>query len=137
MRVTWLSNLVTTINHDQPVRRLEHSETETQLTYTSRSREQREFTPGLYAGAAYVKNMWLGFLLRLAVAIHHTTSVVCCIVSRVIPHTPGTRVQGGSIYSAQFCLRRELPHNAQAKALRGSWGGLFCICMESGNLSWL
>ena len=65
---------MTTINHDQPVRRLEHSET--QLTYTSRSREQREFTIGLDVGAAYVNNIWLGFLLGLAVAIHHYLSRV-------------------------------------------------------------
>ena len=62
--VAQMCNLVTAINHDQPVRRLEHSET--QLTYTSRSIEQREFTTGLYVGAAYVKNIWLGFLLILA-----------------------------------------------------------------------
>ena len=47
----WLSNLVTTINHDQPVRRLEHLET--QLTYTSRSSEQRELTTGLDVGAVH------------------------------------------------------------------------------------
>ena len=63
-----------TINHDQPVRRLEHSETK--LTYTSRSSEQRELTTGLDVGAAYVRNIWLGFLLRLAVAIHHYLSRV-------------------------------------------------------------
>ena len=38
---------------------LGHSET--QLTYTSRSREQREFTIGLDVGVAYVNNIWLGF----------------------------------------------------------------------------
>ena len=32
---------------------------------------QRELTTGLDVGAAYVKNIWLGFLLGLAVAIHH------------------------------------------------------------------
>ena len=49
----------------EPVRRLEHSET--QLTYTSRSREQREFTIGLDVGAAYVNNIWLGFLLTFEI----------------------------------------------------------------------
>jgi hypothetical protein len=48
---------------DQPVRRLEHSET--QLTYTSRSSEQRELTTGLDVGAAYVRNIWLGFLFEI------------------------------------------------------------------------
>ena len=56
--------------------RLGHSHSETQLTYTSRSSEQRELTTGLNVGAAYVKNIWLGFLLRLAVAIHHYLSRV-------------------------------------------------------------
>ena len=58
------------------VRRLGHSHSETQLTYTSRSSEQRELTTGLNVGAAYVKNIWLGFLLRLAVAINHYLSRV-------------------------------------------------------------
>jgi hypothetical protein len=75
--VMWLSNLVTTINHDQPVRRLEHSETQLTSDDTSRSSEQqREFTIGRDAGAAYVKIIWLGFLLSLAVAIHHYLSRV-------------------------------------------------------------
>ena len=56
---------MTTINHDQPVRRLEHSET--QLTYTSRSIEQREFTTGLYVGAAYVKIYMAGFSFDIGV----------------------------------------------------------------------
>ena len=70
---------------DRPVRRPEHSETK--LTYTSRSSEQREFTIGRDVGAAYVKIIWLGFLLfllRLAVAIHHCLSrVVLLFLSAV------------------------------------------------------
>jgi hypothetical protein len=31
-------------------------------------------------GAAYVKNIWLGFLLRLAVAIHHYLSRVILLL---------------------------------------------------------
>ena len=46
------------------------------MTCTSRSNEQREFTIGLDVGAAYVKIIWLGFLLSLAVAIHHYLSRV-------------------------------------------------------------
>jgi hypothetical protein len=62
------------------VRRLEHSETQltsdVHLKLTSSSRERElAIAIGLDVGAAYhaayVNNMRLGFLLRLAVAIHH------------------------------------------------------------------
>ena len=103
----WLSNLVTTINHGSTTSQFDvssiHSETQhttervvqhkrgSGLTYTSRSREQRQryFTISVISldvgvGAAYVNNIWLGFLLGLAVAVdsvaiyHYLSRLSCC-----------------------------------------------------------